>query len=107
MPKKNHVAAISLDNSEWLCEIDENPSGVASCRFSPCSRGILIVNTFNTRLTIYSLSAPAKYIILNPKYTHKGLSFAKNTPSMAVLERKDLGDYIGVYSLKWAQEAVF
>jgi len=49
------------------------------------------------RLSIYSLIDKSIYYIKHPKFVDKGISFTSDGKFMALAERKDTKDYIGVY----------
>lgn len=96
-PKRSICEVKSLDNPDWICRIDEGVAGLASCRWSPDSRRIITVCDFNLRLTIWSLIDRSTSFINNPKFANKGMSFTSNGSFMALAERKDCKDYIGIY----------
>jgi hypothetical protein len=66
-------------------------------RFSPDSRRVLTISEFNVRLTIWSLIDRSTCYISYPKYADKGLSYTSNGYFMALAERKDTKDYVGIY----------
>jgi WD40 repeat protein len=66
-------------------------------RFSPDSRRVLSITEFNVRLTIWSLIDRSTCYISYPKYADKGLSYTSNGYFMALAERKETKDYIGIY----------
>lgn len=87
----------SLDNPDWICKIDEGVAGMSFCRWSPDSRRILSICDFNLRLTIWSLIDKSTNFINYPKYPDKALAFTSNGYFMALAERKECKDFIGLY----------
>ena len=51
-------------------------------------------------MTLTSLADNSVCQIKNPKFIDKGLSFTSNKKFMALAERKDVKDYIGIYFTK-------
>jgi WD40 repeat protein len=70
---------------------------MVSARFSPDGRRILTVAEFNVRLDIWSLTDKSQMSINYPKYADKGISFTSNGFFMALAERHDAKDHIGIY----------
>lgn len=66
-------------------------------RWSPDSRRILTVCEFNIRLNIWSLIDKSIMTINYPKYSDRGLSFTNNGYFMALAERREAKDFIGIY----------
>jgi len=97
IPKKNLVYVKSLDDSDWNCKIDEGVVGLSHCRWVPDSRQIITVSDFNLRLTIWSLSDQNVSYIKNPKHHEKGISFTSDGKFMALAERNQCKDYVGIY----------
>lgn len=87
----------SIDSPDWLCRIDEGAAGLSFCRWSPDSRRVITICDFNLRLTIWSLVDKSTCFINSPKHNDKGLCFTSNNYFMALLERKEGKDYIGLY----------
>lgn len=87
----------SLDSPDWVCRIDEGVAGLSHCRWSPDSRRVLTVCNFNLRLTIWSLIDKSTNFINYPKFADKGISFTSNNYFMALAERKECKDYVGIY----------
>lgn len=87
----------SLDNPEWHCKIEEGVAGLEFARWSPDSRRVLTICSFNLRLTIWSLIDRSTNFINYPKFSDKGLCFTSNNYFMALAERKESKDYVGLY----------
>lgn len=52
-------------------------------------------------MSIWSLVDKQVSYIKNPKYVDKGLSFTSNGKFMALAERENCKDYIGIYYIDW------
>lgn len=68
-----------------------------SARFTPDSRRVMTVSEFNVRLDIWSLIDKSVVCLNFPKHHDKGLSFTSNGFFMALAERHEAKDYIGIY----------
>lgn len=95
--KKGIAYVKSLEDSEWNCKIDEGIAGLMYARWVPDSRQVITVSDFQLRLTIWSLVDEKVSYIKSPKHHDKGLSFTSNGKFMALAERNDCKDYIGIY----------
>ena len=70
--------------------------------FSPDSLHIISICEHNIKLSIRSLVDKSLYYINFPKFAKKGLSFSTKGNFMALAERNEAKDYIGVYFVnKW------
>lgn len=87
----------SLEDTEWNCKIDEGIAGLMYARWVPDSRQVITISDFQLRLTIWSLVDESVSYIKNPKHHDKGLSFTSNGKFMALAERNECKDYIGIY----------
>ena len=92
----------SIENPKWYCSIDEGVKGMKYSLFSPDSLHILSICDHNIKLSIRSLVDKSLLYINFPKYARKGLSFSSKENFMALAERNEAKDYIGVYFVnKW------
>ena len=92
----------SIENPKWYCSIDEGVKGMKYSLFSPDSLHILSICDHNIKLSIRSLVDKSLLYINFPKYAKKGLSFSSKGNFMALAERNEAKDYIGVYFVnKW------
>lgn len=66
-------------------------------RWAPDSRRIITISEFNIRMTVWSLIDRSTAYINFPKFNDKGISFTSNGYFMALAERKESKDYIGIY----------
>ena len=96
--KSGIIEIRSVTNTiNFSCTITETSNGVSYALFTPDSRKIIIANDFNVRLSIKSLIDKSTVYINYPKYADKGISFSSTGYFMALIERRDNKDYIGVY----------
>ena len=92
----------NIENPKWYCSIDEGVKGMKYSLFSPDSLHILSICDHNIKLSIRSLVDKSLLYINFPKYARKGLSFSSKGNFMALAERNEAKDYIGVYFVnKW------
>ena len=93
----------NIDNSKWYCTIDEGVQGMKYSLFSPNSLNVLSICDHNIKLSIRSLVDKSLLYINFPKFAKKGLSFSSKGNFMALAERNEGKDIIGVYyTNKWA-----
>ena len=92
----------SIQNPKWYCSIDEGVKGMKYSLFSPDSLHILSICDHNIKLSIRSLVDKTLLYINYPKFAKKGLSFSSKGNFMALAERNEAKDLIGVYYVnKW------
>eukprot|EP00466_Bigelowiella_natans_P020800 jgi/Bigna1/49573/estExt_Genewise1.C_510121 len=87
----------SLEDNKWSCKISEGVAGISGAMWAPSCRHLLIVQEFQLKLTIWSLCEKRRWVIQNPKYSDKGIRFSHDAKYLAVLERRNFKDYIGIY----------
>jgi len=97
MSKRNQVEARAVYEEEWACKIEDPLLGILYARWAPDSRHILTFSDYQMRLSVYSLIDKTMQHIKHPKYADKGLCFSSDGKFMALAERKDTKDYIGIY----------
>ena len=91
----------NIENNKWYCKINEGILGVTNALFSPDSLNILTISENNIKLTIRSLTKNNYTFFINmPKFSKKGLSFSKKGNLMALAERRNYQDLIGIYFLE-------
>ena len=97
--KKNGLAyAKSVTDDEWNCRIDESTGGLTGIKWAPDSRHVITISDFQLRLTVWSLLDQTTAYIKGPKFTgDHGLAFSSDGKFMALAERRDSKDYIGIY----------
>ena len=93
----------NLENKKWFCSIDEGIQGMKYSLFSPDSLHVLSICEYNIKLSIRSLVDKSLLYINYPKFSRKGLSFSTKGNFMALAERKEAKDIIGIYYVnKWS-----
>ena len=100
--KRNRCEIRNISNDNFICSIDEGIQGMSNALFSPYSTHVLSFNQNVSKLTIRSLIDKSTLYIGLPKYAKKGLAFSSNGKGnfMALAERKDIKDIIGIYYIK-------
>ena len=100
--KRNRCEIRNIENDNFICAIDEGIQGMSNALFSPNSTHVLSFNQNVTKLTIRSLLDKNILFISLPKFSKKGLSFSCQGKGnfMALAERKDTNDIIGIYFIK-------
>ncbi|TPX37741.1 hypothetical protein SmJEL517_g00601 [Synchytrium microbalum] len=87
----------SLADSAWTCRIDEGAGGLSSVRFTPDARHVMSFSEFQLRITIWSLVTKEAAYIQYPKYSDRAYSFRSDSKYLAVAERRDCKEYVGIY----------
>ena len=97
--KRNRCEIRNILNDNFICTIDEGLQGMSNALFSPDSTHILSFNQHISKLTIRSLLNKNTFYISLPKFAKKGLVFSSQGKGnfMALAERKDIKDIIGIY----------
>lgn len=102
--KSDTVYVWSVEDKHWGGRVDETVVGLAGARWSPDSRHLLVYSSFDLRLTIWPLTGKDPAYIQSPKKLEKGLGIRRGSRFIAVAQRKDFKDTIGVYdSVRWTQ----
>lgn len=97
MSKRNVVEARAVYEEEWACKVEDPLLGILYARWAPDNRHILTFSDYQMRLSVYSLIDKSITHIKHPKYPDKGISFTSDGKFMALVERKETKDYIGIY----------
>jgi WD40 repeat protein len=97
IPKKGLIQVFSRSDPSWSAKISLGLSGLSYARWTPDSRQVLTITEFQLRLTVWSLVDKSVCHIRNPKHADKGLSFSADGKFMALAERLDCKDYVGIY----------
>ena len=103
--KRNRCEIRNIFDDNYICTIDEGIQGMSYALFSPDSLHVLSINEKVTKLSIRSLKNKFLLFINFPKFAKKGIAFSSGGAGnfMALAERKDTRDLIGIYyTLKWA-----
>ena len=100
--KRNRCEIRNIENDNFICSIDEGIQGMSNTLFSPNSTHVLSFNQNVTKLTIRSLLDKNTLFISLPKFSKKGLEFSCKGKGnfMALAERKNTDDIIGIYFVK-------
>ncbi|KAG6613741.1 WD repeat-containing protein WRAP73 [Phytophthora cinnamomi] len=99
MLKRAVVQLWSAQDASWSCKISEGVAGLVFARWTPDARHVVTVSDFQLHATVWSLEDPAaRSTIRNPKLAGEGLSFSANGEFLAVAERHDCKDFVGIYS---------
>ena len=100
--KRSRCEIRNIENPKWYCSIDEGVQGMKNALFSPDSFHILTISDHNIKLSIRSLIDKSLLYINYPKFSKKGLSFTSKGNFMALAERNEAKDIIGIYYVnKW------
>ena len=100
--KRSRCEIRNIENPKWYCSIDEGVQGMKYSLFSPDSFHILTISDHNIKLSIRSLIDKSLLYINYPKFSKKGLSFTSKGNFMALAERNNAKDIIGIYYVnKW------
>jgi WD40 repeat protein len=88
-------------SQEWTCRIDEGSAGLMAARWSPDGRHVLTSADFQLRTTVWSLVSQQVHYLKFPKFPCKvGCAFSGDGAYMAVLERSECKDRIGIFACK-------
>jgi len=98
MTKKNSVQVWARDDEEFSCTIVEGLAGLTHAEWAGDSKHIITVSEFQIRLTIWDLEERTAKYIKFPKFSKRGIAQSRNKKYLAVVERREHRDYIGVYS---------
>ncbi|KAG2528402.1 hypothetical protein BBO99_00003226 [Phytophthora kernoviae] len=97
--KRAVVQIWSVLDASWTCKITEGVAGLVFVKWTPDARHVLTVSDFQLHATVWSLEDPtARCTIRSPKLSGEGLTFSANGDFLAVAERHDCKDFIGIYS---------
>ncbi|CAH0522608.1 unnamed protein product [Peronospora belbahrii] len=107
--KRAVVQIWSVQDASWGCKMSEGIAGLVHARWTPDARHVITVSDFQLHATVWSLQDPStRYMIRNPKVAVEGLRFSTNGEFLAVIERHDCKDFIGIYSSEsWELTAHF
>ena len=97
MSKISIAEVRSIEDEEWKAKIEDPQFGLLHGIWSPDSRHIITFSDYGLKASIYSLIDKSIYYIKYPKFIDKGLSFSNDGLFMALAERNESKDYIGIY----------
>jgi WD40 repeat protein len=95
--KRGILHAFSIHDAQWTAKINLGASGLTGAAWAPDSRQVLVTTEFQLSLSIWSLVNKSVAHIKNPKFADRGLSFSSEGKFMALAERHECRDYIGIY----------
>ena len=95
--KRAVVQLFSLKDHGWTGKITLSPSGLTGAMWSPDSKKVLTFTEFQLRCTIWDLTDMSVNHIRNPKFSDKGVSFTSDGKFMAIAEKTECKDYVGIY----------
>lgn len=95
--KKTLVEARGLYDDQFKAKVSDSAVGIVAAHWVPDSRQIMTFSDMNLKLTIYNLITKEQSIIKSPKSHEKAWAFSSNKKFLAVAERREKKDYIGIY----------
>ncbi len=101
--KRGIVRVFSSNDPKFEGTVDEGLAGLTNALWSPTNHHILTISEFQIRLTVWDLSEGTAKHIKFPKYSERGISFSNNGKWLAVAERVNHKDVIGIYSVQFWQ----
>ncbi|KAI9506817.1 hypothetical protein GGI25_000150 [Coemansia spiralis] len=94
----NRVDAWSIEDESWRCTITDEVARVERAQWTKDSRHILTFSELDLRVSVWSLlDADDRRYIQFPK-SKAGVSFSPDGAYMALAQRHDYHDYIGIYN---------
>eukprot|EP00825_Cyclidium_porcatum_P005999 TRINITY_DN12947_c0_g1_i4.p1 TRINITY_DN12947_c0_g1~~TRINITY_DN12947_c0_g1_i4.p1 ORF type:complete len:438 (+),score=78.06 TRINITY_DN12947_c0_g1_i4:103-1416(+) len=100
LSKKGVLQIKSTIGQKWDAKIEDQASGIIGAKWCPDSRQVIVFSDFGLKATIYSLADKSQQYIKCPKYADKGIQFSQDGKFMALVERQETKDYIGIYYTK-------
>jgi len=96
--RRKSVQIWSRDDEAFSCTIDEGIAGLTHATWAADSRHVITSSEFQIRLTVWSLEDRKARYIKFPKFSKKGIAPSNSLRYLAVVERREHRDYIGIYS---------
>ncbi|ETV94671.1 hypothetical protein H310_11657 [Aphanomyces invadans] len=100
MFKRAIVQVFSILDPTWHCKIAEGICGLVAAKWTPDTRHIITVSDFRIHATVWSLVDTTKYVIRHPKLGAEGMTFSPDGTYLAVAERSECKDAIGIYNVE-------
>ncbi|KAI9297948.1 WD40 repeat-like protein [Neoconidiobolus thromboides FSU 785] len=94
----NRIEIYNIENEGWRAIIEDQCLGVKTALFSVNPRYCFVYSEVRLRISIWSLCDKKVKYINCPKFYNKGISYRNDDLYMALLERKDGKDYLGIYN---------
>lgn len=105
--KKATLQVFSISESQFRGKIT-SARPLASARWSPDSKSLIGVQEFQLQLIIWSLTTCTIVAVRSPKHSEAGLDFSRDGRFMALIEKNEGKDQIGVYFTgDWTQVRLF
>ena len=102
------LQVFSLHSPSFQCRLDESTFGLTAGRFTPDSRHLLVSSAFALRLSLHSLVTASTCHIRRPKYSTAAHHFSPDGRLLAVAERHNGADHLGLYdTATWTQTHLF
>ncbi|TMW64402.1 hypothetical protein Poli38472_013024 [Pythium oligandrum] len=98
MYKRGVVQVWSVKDVTWSCKINEGVAGMTYAMWAPDARHVITVSDFQLHATVWSLMDASKSVIRSPKLGAEGFAFSPDERYLAVLERHECKDSLGLYS---------
>ncbi|KAI8325306.1 YVTN repeat-like/Quino protein amine dehydrogenase [Martensiomyces pterosporus] len=99
----NRVDVWSMEDEGFRCSIVDEVARVQRAQWSGDSRHVLTFGELDLRLSIWSLAGDERRYIQFPKSSPSCVSFHPDGSFMALVQRHDYRDYIGIYNTdSWA-----
>lgn len=90
------------DTNREVAKIEEGVSGCIRAIWHPGQRSIITWSVFGLRINIWDLISQKLHVIKDPKLENRGVSFRPCGRYLAVLERVQKKDAIGIYDcVRW------
>ncbi len=107
--KANFVQVWRLEDPDWAAKVVEGPlTGLTNAIWSPDSRHVITFSDYGLRVTIWSLLTKSSVYIQFPKHSDKGFAFRPDGRYLALLERHDAKDTVGIYNVEnWSLSKSF
>ncbi|OQR95704.1 WD repeat-containing protein WRAP73 [Thraustotheca clavata] len=99
MYKRALVQVFSILDPSWQCKIAEGICGLIGAKWTPDTQHIITISDFRIHATVWSLVDTSKYVIRQPKLGNDGFTFSPDGMFLAVAERSECKDMIGIYNV--------
>jgi WD40 repeat protein len=96
--KEKHSVLVFNPKGTLVAKIEDPQNGIAGILWAPDSSQLLFFSELLFRVSIYNLTDKSVSYLRNPKLSNRrGCVFSSNGKLMALLERHDCKDAIGIY----------
>ncbi|KAJ2609658.1 hypothetical protein H4S08_003957 [Coemansia sp. RSA 1365] len=93
----NRVDVWSIEDETWRCAITDEVARIERALWAPDSRHVLTFSELDLRLSIWTLEPDAERRFIQYPKAAVGVSFHPDGTYMAVAQRHDYHDHIGIY----------